>query len=77
MGKTIISVDGRFEWDEEKSGINKELHGLFFDEVLPAFDDPYLLELYDDAHSRLEETRYRGLAELRDFIILYLAYTEP
>jgi hypothetical protein len=49
MGKTIISADGGFEWDEEKSGTNKELHGLFFDEVLPAFDDPYLLELFDDA----------------------------
>ncbi|MDR1200201.1 MAG: BrnT family toxin [Tannerellaceae bacterium] len=77
MGKTIISADGRFEWDEEKSETNKELHGLYFDEILPAFDDPYLLELYDDTHSKFEETRYRGLAELRDFIILYLAYTEP
>jgi uncharacterized DUF497 family protein len=24
-----------------------------------------------------EENRYRGLAELQDFIILYLSYTEP
>jgi uncharacterized DUF497 family protein len=77
MGKTIISPDGRFEWDGEKSKTNKELHGLYFDEVLPAFDDPYLLELYDDTHSKPEEIRYKGLAELRDFIILYLAYTEP
>ena len=43
----------------------------------PAFDDPYLLELYDQIHSTVNETRYRGLAELQDFIILYLSYTEP
>jgi uncharacterized DUF497 family protein len=77
MGKTIISENGRFEWDEDKSRINKELHGLYFEEILPAFDDPYLLEMYDEAHSTLSETRFRGLAELQNFIILYLAYTEP
>ena len=77
MGKTIISADGRFEWDKEKSKINKEFHGLYFDEILPAFDDPFLLEMYDETHSALTETRFRGLAELQDFIILYLSYTEP
>jgi uncharacterized DUF497 family protein len=77
MGKTVVSEDGCFEWDEEKSQLNKELHGLYFDEILPVFDDPYILELYDRDHSSLEETRYRGLAELQDFIILYLSYTEP
>jgi uncharacterized DUF497 family protein len=33
-------------------------------------------ELYDDTHSTLEETRYIGLAELQNFIILYLSYIE-
>ena len=47
MGKTIVSEDGRFEWDEEKDKLNKAEHGLYFSEILPAFDDPYLLELYD------------------------------
>ena len=76
MGKTIVSDDGRFEWDEEKDKLNKADHGLYFSEILPAFDDPFLLELYDEAHSTLEETRFKGLAELQDFIILYLSYTE-
>ena len=76
MGKTIVSPDGRFEWDESKSLSNNDDHGLIFDEILPAFDDPYFIELYDEAHSSLEETRYRGLAELQNFIILYLSYTE-
>ena len=76
MGNIIVSEDGRFEWDEEKDKLNKADHGLHFSEILPAFDDPYLLELYDEAHTTLEETRFRGLAELQDFIILYLSYTE-
>ena len=77
MGRTIVSADGRFEWDEEKSITNKECHGLFFDEILSAFDDPYLLELYDENHSTVAEIRFKGLAELQDFIVLYLSYTEP
>ena len=60
MGKTVISADGRFEWDEDKSRINKELHGFYF-------DDPCLLEMYDEAHSTLTETRFRGLAELQNY----------
>lgn len=27
MGKTVISDDGRFEWDEEKNEINRKKHG--------------------------------------------------
>jgi uncharacterized DUF497 family protein len=77
MGRTVVSTDGRFEWDEAKSKANKKHHGLYFEEILPAFDDPYLLELYDEAHSTLTEARFRGLAELQGFIILYLSYTEP
>jgi len=76
MGRTVISDDGRFEWDEEKDRLNKADHGLSFCEILPAFDDPYLLELFDETHSTDEETRFKGLAELQDFIILYLSYTE-
>jgi len=76
MGQTVISEDERFEWDEAKDVFNKNEHGLHFYEILPAFDDPYLLEFYDETHSTLEETRFKGLAEVHDFIILYLSYTE-
>ena len=76
MGKTVVSEDGYFEWDGEKDMLNKANHGLLFSEILPAFEDPYLLEFYDGAHSTHEETRFKGLAELQDFIVLYLSYTE-
>jgi uncharacterized DUF497 family protein len=77
MKITAISADGHFEWDEDKSRINKKLHGLYFDEILPVFDDLYILEVYDEAHSDFAETRFKGLAKIQDFVILYLSYTEP
>ncbi len=30
MGNTVISDDGRFEWDEEKNEINRKKHGFGF-----------------------------------------------
>jgi uncharacterized DUF497 family protein len=68
---------GALSGGEVKGRINKKLHGLYFDEILPAFDDPCLLELYDEAHSDFAETRFKDLAAIQDFIILYLSYTEP
>ena len=76
MSNTTISEDGRFEWDDKKNKSNKKEHGFYFNEILCAFDDPCFLELYDDSHSTYEETRYKGLAELQDFVILYLSFTE-
>jgi len=76
MGKTAVSADGRFEWDEDKSIANRKRHGVSFDEILPAFDDPCFLEVHDRFHSTLAETRFKGLAVLQDFVILYLSYTE-
>jgi uncharacterized DUF497 family protein len=46
MGRTIISKDGRFEWDENKDRLNKKDHGFSFEEILEVFDDPAFLEGY-------------------------------
>jgi len=35
VGKTIISEDNRFEWDEDKNLANIEKHGIAFEEILP------------------------------------------
>jgi uncharacterized DUF497 family protein len=37
---TVISQDGRFEWDDAKNALNKEDHGFCVEEILAAFDDP-------------------------------------
>jgi uncharacterized DUF497 family protein len=76
MGKTIVSADGRFEWDEEKAELNLKKHGLAFDEILPVFDDPNMLEFYDDSHSTDTEDRMRGIGSLQGVLVLYTCYTE-
>ena len=76
MGKTVISDDDRFEWDEKKDRINEAKHGFSFVEALRLFDDPYLLELYDDEHATVEEERYIGIGNLRGMLILAAGYTE-
>jgi uncharacterized DUF497 family protein len=40
VGNTIISENGRFEWDEEKDADNIVNHGFSFAEILTVFDDP-------------------------------------
>jgi uncharacterized DUF497 family protein len=76
MGKTIISQDGRFEWDEDKAIFNLKKHGLAFHEILSVFDDPNMVELYDASHSTEKEERIRGIGALQGVLILFACYTE-
>jgi hypothetical protein len=39
VGKTIITDDGRFEWDEDKNIQNIEKHGIDFNFAIRIFDD--------------------------------------
>lgn len=63
-GKTVYSVDGLFEWDEEKTGINLKKHGLSFQEAIEVFKDPRRLEYLDEAHSSEEELRFLTIGKL-------------
>jgi len=73
---TIISPDGRFEWDENKNILNKEDHGFYFEEILALFDDQFFLEAYDQGHSNLDEIRMKGIASFNRRIYFFLSYTE-
>ena len=75
MGKTIISNDGRFEWDEEKNLSNIKKHGIAFDEILEIFDDPAFLTGFDFEHS-LEEDRYYGIGNLNGILIILVFFSE-
>ena len=55
---TVISDDGRFEWDSGKNELNKKKHLLVFEEILEVFDDPAFLEIADIDHS-VDEERFR------------------
>jgi uncharacterized DUF497 family protein len=76
MGNTFVTSDGRFEWDYKKALTNKEKHGIAFDEILLIFDDPNMIEYYDDAHSTIDEYRVVGLGMLQGVLILFVCYTE-
>jgi len=73
MGRTIISDDGRFEWDELKDRKNKKKHGFSFDEILEVFDDPAFLEGFDVKHSDKEE-RYYGIGCLNNVLYVIVFY---
>ena len=75
MGKTIISNDNRFEWDEEKNLANIEKHGIDFEEILEVFDDPAFLTGYDFEHSETED-RYYGIGNLNGILIVLVFFTE-
>ena len=58
MGRTIITSDGKFEWDEDKNAKNVEKHGIDFNFAKRVFDDEDKIEEYDDFHSTYNEQRY-------------------
>jgi uncharacterized DUF497 family protein len=61
-----------FEWDPRKNAINVAKHGLSFDEVLPAFDQPLLTAL--DARFDYGEERWQSVG-VANGIPVMLAYT--
>jgi uncharacterized DUF497 family protein len=76
MGRTVISEDGFFEWDDEKDFINEFKHGLSFVEILTLFVDPYLLEFYDENHSSFNEHRFIGIGVMYGTLMITACYTE-
>ena len=65
-----------FTWTKEKDRFNRRKHGFFLSEVTDVFDDPHLIELYDDVHSTEGEERYICLGRWQDLMILFVAFTE-
>jgi uncharacterized DUF497 family protein len=75
VGRTIITVDGRFEWDENKNALNIQKHGIDFNFAKKVFDDDDRIEEYDDFHSTYKEERYRVVG-MADNDILFVVETE-
>lgn len=76
MGKTVISKDGAFEWDEEKNFSNIEKHGISFEEAAEVFKDKNVLEIYDTKNSDANEDRYIAIGDVGELIIVVVAFTE-
>lgn len=72
---TVVTEDGKYEWDSEKDEANFRKHGFHFAEILEVFDDPYFLVRYDAAHS-LQEDRYTGLGCIGGVLVIVTTFTE-
>jgi uncharacterized DUF497 family protein len=75
VGRTIISDDGRYEWDERKDRLNIINHGFGFAEITDVFDDPFFLEEYDGMHSTVDEDRYYGVGNI-NHVMITVFFTE-
>ncbi|MEE1181702.1 MAG: BrnT family toxin [Treponema sp.] len=73
---TVISQDGKFEWDSDKDLINIQKHGFSFSEILEVFDDQYLLTKFDAAHSTIDEERYFSIGSIRGIVVIATSHTE-
>jgi len=67
-------MEYKFEWDIKKSNLNKEKHGITFEDATVVFKDPKRLELYDRKHSFFEE-RWTVVG-INNTTILKVCFTE-
>jgi len=73
----VLSLEDKtFSWSPNKNRDNIKKHGLSFQEAVPVFLDPYLVLRYDESHSTLEETRWKGIGLLHNQLLLVISFTE-
>ena len=73
----MLSLENKiFSWSNKKNQENKKKHGISFQEAIPVFLDPYLIVWYDQVHSTLEETRWKGIGMLNNALLLAIIFTE-
>lgn len=65
----------KFEWDEKKNQINRQKHGITFEEAETVFYDDDALLKYDDGHSE-DEDRFvlLGMSKLEKILIVCHCY---
>lgn len=67
----------RFEWDDEKEKKNIFKHGIKFKTAELVFGDDDHIEIYDEAHSTLEEDRYIAIGLINEIaVVVTVVYTE-
>ena len=70
--ETIIA-NQKVEWDDKKAAINRQKHGIEFEDAALVFADENRVERYDEKHSQ-DEDRWQVLGMVND--ILFVVYTE-
>jgi uncharacterized DUF497 family protein len=61
-----------YTWNEGKNLDNRRKHGFYFNEITDVFEDPHLIEWYDQEHSLQGEDRYICIGSLKGVVILYV-----
>lgn len=64
-----------FEWDEAKDLLNREKHGVGFDEARSVFHDPRSLTIHDAVHSD-KEARFIDVGTSARGRVLVVSYTD-
>lgn len=62
-----------FEWDEIKNKSNRKKHGIWFEEALNVFNDPFHRTFYDESSSSTED-RFIAIGNSGADRILLLVY---
>ena len=74
MSKVEKIVDGQIiEWDAKKAAINRQKHGVEFEDAALVFADINRIERRDNRHSQ-DENRWQVLGKVDE--ILFVVYTE-
>ena len=72
----IIINEMIFDWDEEKNQKNIIKHNIDFETAAHVFADNNRIEIYDEAHSDIDEDRYITIGQLEDRVIVMVVYTD-
>jgi len=65
--------DGAFQWDNAKAARNYAKHNVTFEAARDVFDDPFVLEWFDDGQTDGEQ-RFTALGMVEGRLVL-VAYT--
>lgn len=67
-------IEGQLvEWDRKKAALNRQKHGVEFEDAALVFADENRIERYDSKHSQDEE-RWQVIGEVEE--VLFVVYTE-
>lgn len=65
----------RFEWDESKDTANRRKHGISFTSVIPVFQDPNVITIFDRKHSDSAEDRWISMGRTEKGIVCVVCHT--
>ena len=69
--------------EEERNALSEEertrrsnIQGIYFEDAVHIFEDPFLIEDYDEVHSSEEEDRYNYIGMVREIVMLFVVATD-